>query len=215
MRKRQSNSIRIKVAREAALLLYTQQEKEYKQAKKRAADTLMTRALPSNKEIAYEMDLIAEETEGPARKERLIQMRKDALSIMVTLGEFHPRLVGSVWRGTAHKNSDIDIEVFASNHFAILERLKLSGFHVQKAEWQLLTKGVENEKTFHVYLASSSANAVELVVRNPEKVNAADRCEIYGDLIKGLDIHQLRRILLMNPAQKFVPASSNRNFLEP
>ncbi len=205
MRKRQTNSIRIKVAREAALLLYTQQEKEYKQAKERAADALMTRALPSNKEIAYEMDRIAEATEGPARKERLIEMRKDALSIMVTLGEFRPRLVGSTWRGTVHKNSDIDIEVFASNHIAVLERLKLSGFDVQKAEWQLLTKGVENEKTFHIYLARSSGYAVELVVRDPEKMNESDRCEIYGDLIKGLDIHQLRRVLLMNPAQKFVP----------
>jgi predicted nucleotidyltransferase len=211
LREKRSKSVRIKVAREAALLLYTQQEKEYKQAKKRAADALMTRALPSNKEIAYEMDRIAEATEGPARKERLVQMRKDALSIMVTLGEFHPRLVGSAWRGTAHRNSDIDIEVFASNHGTVVERLKLSGFHVQKAEWQLLTKGVENEETFHIYLASSSGNAVELVVRDAEKVNAADRCEIYGDLIKGLDIHQLRRVLLMDPAQKFVPVSPNSN----
>ncbi|MGD8507086.1 MAG: hypothetical protein PVF15_10545, partial [Candidatus Bathyarchaeota archaeon] len=53
-----------RVAREAALLLYTAQEKEYKQAKKRAAENLGARALPSNSEVARELDAIAEEREG-------------------------------------------------------------------------------------------------------------------------------------------------------
>ena len=46
--------MRNRVAREAALLLYTSQEKEYKQAKKRASETLGARVLPSNLEVAEE-----------------------------------------------------------------------------------------------------------------------------------------------------------------
>lgn len=205
MRNKPSDSIKEKIAREAALLLYTQQEKEFKQAKQRAAKTLASRTLPSNKEIAHELDKIADETEGSVRTERLVQMRKNALSIMITVGEFHPRLVGSVWRGTSHKNSDIDIEVFATEHEKVLERLRQEGFVIRKAEWQSMTKGNENERAFHIYLTLPSTHEVELVVRSPEKINEVDLCETYGDPIKGLGIHQLRRILLTNPTQKFVP----------
>jgi len=203
-----SNSIKERVAKEAAVLLYTEQEKEYKQAKQRAADTFGVRTWPSNKKVAEELDKTADEIEGPARKERLAQMRKDALSVMVVLGDFHPRLVGSVWRGTAHRNSDIDIEIFTSEHKTVLERLKQNGFAVQKTGWQVVTKGAGTERAFHVYLVSASLNEVELVVRSPEKINEINKCEIYGDIIKGLNIHQLRRVLLINPIQKFAPARS-------
>ena len=124
MRRQTTSSIRHKVAKEAAVLLYTQQEKEYKQAKLKAADTLGARSLPSNKEIASELDKMADEREGPERAERLTRMRKDALWIMVILGAFHPKLIGSVWRGTVNKNSDIDIEAFTSDQNRILERIK-------------------------------------------------------------------------------------------
>ena len=205
MRKQSSHFIKHKVAREAATLLYTQQEKEYKQAKQRAAETLGARLLPSNKDIALELDKIADEMEGSERTERLVLMRKDALRIMTTLGDFHPRLIGSVWRGTARKHSDIDIEAFCSDPTKVLERLRQNELAFRKAEWQLVTKGRELERAFHIYLTLPSAYEVELIVRNPEKMNEIDECEIYGDIVKGLSIHQLRRVLLINPFQKFVP----------
>ena len=206
MRKQTSRFIKYKVAREAATLLYTQQEKEYKQAKQRAAETLGARLLPSNKNIALELDKIADEMEGSERNERLAQMRKDALRIMVILGDFHPRLIGSVWRGTAHKNSDVDIEAFTSDPIGVLERLTQNGLAFRTAEWQFVTKRLERERAFHIYLTLPSANEVELIVRSPEKMNEIDECEIYGDTVKGLNIHQLRRVLLIDPFQKFVPS---------
>jgi predicted nucleotidyltransferase len=206
LRKQASHFIRYQVAREAATLLYTQQEKEYKQAKLRAADTLGARSLPSNKDIALEMDKMADEMEGSERAERLTQMRRDALWMMVILGDFHPRLIGSVWRGTAHKNSDIDIETFTSDPSTVLERLTRNGLIVRTAQWQMVSKGLELERAFHVYLTLPSKNEVELIARSPEKKDETDVCEIYGDTVKGLSIHQLRRILLTDPLQKFVPA---------
>jgi len=206
LRNKPSNAVKDKVAREAAVLLYTQQEKEYKQAKLRAAETLGARALPSNSLVAEELNRIADEMEGSARKEKLIQMRRDALSVMVMLGEFHPRLVGSVWRGTAHRNSDIDIEAFNLDCSLVLERLGQKNYIIRKAEWQTVTKGAGTERAFHVYFTSAVGNEVELVIRSPEKMNEIDKCEIYGDIIKGLNVHQLRRVLLTNPAKEFVPA---------
>jgi predicted nucleotidyltransferase len=206
LRRQASSSIRHKVAREAASLLYTQQEKEYKQAKLRAAETLGARSLPSNKDIALELDKMADEIEGPERAERLVQMRKDALRIMVMLGDFHPRLIGSVWRGSVNKNSDIDIEAFTSDQNKVLERITGSGLAVSTARWIFVSKGSELERVFQVHMTVPSKDEIELIVRSPEKREEPDVCEIYGDTVKGLNIHQLRGILLTDPLHKFVPA---------
>jgi len=198
-------SLRQRVAREAALLLYTSQEKEYKQAKKKAAKTLGARVLPSNTEVAQELDALADEMEGAARQERLIQMRREALRIMKTLRDFHPRLIGSVWRGTAHRHSDIDIVTFSSQATIVLRNLENEGHKVVKTEWQSAPKLDKREKSFHIYLGLRSGNEAEVVVRSLERINQRERCEIYGDTVTGLNHHQLERLLQENPLQRFTP----------
>jgi len=198
------SSMRRRVAREAAVLLYTGQEKEYKQAKRRAAQTLRVRVLPSNLEVATELDSFAEETEGPLRRERLVQMRREALQVMDALRSFHPRLVGSVWRGTAHRNSDIDILTFSADPTPVLAQLYRS-FNVVKTEWQSVTKRGKKESSYHIHLVLPSRDEAEVVVRSLEKTNQKERCEIYGDTATGLGYPQLLRVLRENPLQKFVP----------
>ena len=82
--------LRRKVAREAASLLYSGIEKEYKQAKLKAARTLGVKFVPTNLEVAVELDRIAEEREGAERQERLIRMRKEALQLMSILRAYNP-----------------------------------------------------------------------------------------------------------------------------
>jgi len=200
-----SISLKKRVAREAALLLYTGQEKEYRQAKIRAAKTLGTRVLPSNLEVATELDKLAEEREGPIRQRMLLQKRKDALRIMKTMRDFHPKLVGSVWRGTAHQNSDIDITVFSANPDEVLNRLERSSFRVMTSEWSSVTKRGRKESSFHIHFVLESGNEAEIVVRSPEKMGHLERCEIYGDTVKGLSPTQLEKILEEDPFQKFLP----------
>ena len=118
------SDLRFKIAREAATLLYLGAEKEYKQAKLKAAKTLCTHFLPTNLEVAIELDKIAEANEGAARKERLIQMRKEALKIMTILKAYGPLLIGSVWRGTIRQGSDIDIAAYHDAPDEILSLLK-------------------------------------------------------------------------------------------
>ncbi len=199
--------LRAQVAREAALLLYTEQEKEYKQAKRRAAKTLGARILPSNLEVAQELDEAAEQNEGPSRKERLIQMRRDALRVMGVLQDFHPRLVGSVWRGTVHRNSDIDIVTFSPNPESVLMKLKESGLQIAKAEWRSVTKQGRRETSFHIHVALPSENEAEIVVRSPERMNQVEWCEIYGDHVTGLNYLQLYKVLNEDTLQRFVPTS--------
>jgi predicted nucleotidyltransferase len=196
---------RSRVAREAALLLYTSQEKEYKQAKKRATETLGVRVLPSNLEVAEELDRIAEEREGASRREMLLRMRREAHKIMEILREFNPRLVGSVWRGTARKNSDIDILTFSQDQLQVLEQLQEHNFVAESSEWRSVTKEGRKEASFHIHILLSSGDGVEVVVRSQDCLGQPERCETYGDVKTGLNRNQLTKVLKENPLQKFVP----------
>ena len=197
--------LRDRVAQEAAMLLYTSQEKEYKQAKKRAAETLGVRIIPSNFEVAVELDRIAEEREGTQRRELVLRMRREAKEVMHVLEAFSPLLVGSVWRGTVHKNSDIDIYTFSESHVPVIEKLQVHNYEIKRAEWRSVTKAGKKESSFHVHFYLSSGDGVEVVVRSPECIGQQERCETYGDVNVGLNLKQLTEILDDNPLQKFMP----------
>lgn len=197
-------SQRKRAAREAADLLYTGLEKEYKQAKLSAAKTLGVHFLPSNTEVAMELNRIAEEKEGSARQENLVQMRWKALQIMEALRNFNPLLVGSVWRGTAHHNSDIDIITYAQNPRQIVSALQKHDFAITETEVQTVTKKGERRCSFHIYVELPTRKA-EIIVRNPQNINQRVKCEIYGDMITGLTRPQLQRVLNENPQRKFLP----------
>jgi predicted nucleotidyltransferase len=199
---------RVRVADEAALLLYLGQEREYKQAKLRAAKTLGVRVLPSNLEVAEALDRIAEEREGEERKKRLVAMRKEALEIMKLLRKMHPVLTGSVWRGTAHKGSDIDVVVFSDSPEKVQRELEKADLRIVKAEWQTVTKQGKKLQTFHIYLLLPSNNEVEIVVRGLERTCVKEPCEIYGDVQTGLNTEQLEQVLETYPTQKFTPNST-------
>ena len=200
------SDLRYKIAKEAATLLYFGAEKEYKQAKLKAAKTLGTHFLPTNLEVALELDKIAEANEGAARKERLIQMRKEALKIMKTLKEYHPLLIGSVWRGTVRQGSDIDIAVYHDLPDEIPIFLEKDGAKISRTEWTTVTKKGKTETAFHIYVETSSKQKIEVVVRNPDEAGCRRKCEVFGDELKGLNVQELERVLEENPTQKFIPA---------
>ncbi len=155
-----------RVAREAATLLYFGAEKEYKQAKVRAAETLGTHFLPSNLDVALELDKIAEENEGAQRKERLVQMRNEALKIMKLLDAYYPVLIGSVWRGTIRHGSDIDIAVYIDEPEEIVRILKTQEIKVSKTAWTKVNKRGLTSASFHIYAETSAKLGLEIVARS-------------------------------------------------
>ena len=193
------------MAREAAWLLYTKQAHEYKMAKEEAARTLGARVLPSNLEVALELDRLADELEGPARAERLVQMRREALAIMRVLAAFGPRLIGSVWRGIAHRGSDIDIEVFCDEPGRVEDLLKQAGYRVVGKE---LVEKQENGRlvaSYHLRLALPSGREAEVIVRPEAEHGRTRRCEIFGDSLRGLGLRELEELLARDPLRKFLP----------
>jgi predicted nucleotidyltransferase len=194
-----------KIAKEAATLLYLGIEKEYKQAKVKAAKTFRSRILPSNREIAIELDMISEEREGVGRKKNLVKMRIIALEIMKTLRVFNPLLIGSVWRGTIHHSSDIDILVYHDRPMEILTILKKQGFQILKTKRVTVTKKGKPKKSYHIYLKNLNKQIIEITIRNLDQQSKMKKCEIFGDKITGLKVKDLEKILKETPTEKFIP----------
>ena len=194
---------RSSVAAEAARLLYTGAAEEYIQAKKRAAASLGSRAVPSNYEVAIELDRIADEAEGGERQRRLIEMRRTAVHVMRDLSRFSPRLIGSVWRGTARRGSDIDLIALARSSTDVEAAL---GEYVIKEKGDVTFKG--GIHAYHFKL-DVPPDEVEVVVRNPAEY-AEERCDIFGDVKRGVTLHELERFLRVDPVRRFVPRRYSR-----
>lgn len=205
MTPKRSLNLRRKVAKEAADLLYSEVEKEYKQAKLKAAKTLGVHFLPTNLEVAIELDKIAEENEGKTRQKHLIQMRKAALKLMKILAAYNPVLIGSVWRGTIHHNSDIDIAVYHDKTEDVLKTIKQNNFKILRTEWARVTKKGVKKTSFHIHLKTPTKEKGEIIIRKRQEANHKEKCEIYGDVITGLHIRELEKVLKENPTQRFVP----------
>ena len=201
-----TSDLKSKVAREAANLLYCGAEKEYKQAKTRAAQMLGTHFLPSNLDVALELDRLAEEREGENRVERLIQMREEALQVMKLLDAFCPLLIGSVWRGTARRGSDIDIAVYADDPEKIVGAIKAAGLKVMGTRWTTVNKHGRTLASLNVQAQTASGHGLEIVVRSGEEQGEKRKCEIFGDEIKGLKTKELEKVLRNNPSARFLPA---------
>jgi len=200
------DDLKRRVAREAATLLYFGAEKEYKQAKDKAAKTLGTHFLPANIEVALELDRIADENEGYKRKERLVEMRREALDVMRLLSGFCPVLIGSVWRGTIKQGSDIDIAVYTDDPEEVVNALNADSVRILRTAWTIVNKKGVTLESFHIYAQTrGKQGGLEIVSRSREEADKKRRCEIFGDELKGLNISQLEKVLGTNPTQQFIP----------
>ena len=192
------------VAREAARLMYNRSVKEYKAAKETAAASLGAKALPSNYEVAAELDRLADEAEGHERRSRLIEMREAALEVMRPLRRHGPRLMGSVWRGTARVGSDIDVIVYGDPDE--VERELSRSYDVTGRDVERFTLEGLPRSTTHIRLTVRGYET-EVVVRPPGDMDAYgdDRCEIYGDARRGLGVDDLEKLMRSDPLRRFVP----------
>ncbi|MFX1521803.1 MAG: nucleotidyltransferase domain-containing protein [Promethearchaeota archaeon] len=196
---------RLEVAREAARLLYYGLATEYIFAKKRAARSLRIRSLPSNKEVALELNNLADSLEGEEeRKNRLVELRKEAYRYMKLLERFCPILKGSVWRGTITKRSDIDIVIYSSDFSQPLAVLNEQKIHPE-IQYNTRQNGSISKTYVHLTFVSPSEMNVEIVIRTPEEQGKREVCEIFGDIVKGFTISELEMILKEDPSVKILP----------
>ena len=107
--------IRRLIAAEAARIMVTQAQFNYRIAKQKAAERLginIRNALPSNVEVESALRAYQEFYGGVQHIHHLQKMRKIALRVMRSLELFRPRLVGPVLDGTADEHARVSLHVF-------------------------------------------------------------------------------------------------------
>lgn len=103
------------IAAEAARIMVTQSQFNYRIAKQKAAERLRIcsgAAMPSNAEVEHALRAYQAFYGGQQHSSHLRKLRNIALSVMRSLQEFRPRLVGPVLDGTADEHARISIHVF-------------------------------------------------------------------------------------------------------
>ena len=112
---RQNDRLRQEVAAEAARLLATEGQRNYGQAKQKAAHRLGLSGrsrLPSNAEVEAELKRYQAMYGGEELANDLTEKRQAALEAMKFFGRFRPKLVGPVLEGTSDRHSRISMHVF-------------------------------------------------------------------------------------------------------
>lgn len=190
--------IRRQIAFLAAQLMYQRTESEYFTAKRKAARQLGVEYrfrpgdLPTNREIRDQIQAMARMHEGPKRKERLRDMRVEALRLMRLLTRFRPRLIGSVWTGHVRKGSDIDIHVFTDSLGLLTGTLDEHGLDHEVERKRVIKHGEERSFT-HVRVADRYT--FELTVYPEDKAHYVFKSSITGKAIERASIAELEAFL--------------------
>lgn len=198
------------VAFEAAKLLYNGEYEEYIDAKRAAAEDLEASILPSNREVALKILEYALEVEGDDYWMRLKELRDEALEVMEDLSEFNPRLVGSVWRGIVKPSSDIDIELDSENLEEVKQRIEESGYKILGIERINVPEPLRHGSLWRIRILGKRGHEVEIILKEHQNYLNPPRCDIFGDIKKGLNISELRKVLRKMPMALFIPERGKR-----
>ena len=126
--------VRQHIAREAARILVESGNRNFLQAKRKAAQQLGisdARNLPGNDEIEQALMDYQRLFRAHVQPKHLRRLRETAAEGMRFLGHFAPRLVGPVLEGTADQHSEVTLHLFADQ--------------VEQVGAFLLERGIPNE----------------------------------------------------------------------
>jgi hypothetical protein len=192
--------LRLLIAREAARLMYEEEVREYRDAKRKAAKRFgaekalaLGSHLPSNAEIHAELSRLIGVYEGDVLPERLLHMRLLALRCLEMLAPFRPYLVGSVLAGAVTEGSDIDIHLFVDSAEEVEEFLRERGIPFV-SETVSVRRGGEFLEYPHIYLEEEGVE-IECTVYPIEDIHRIPKSSITGRAMERADEKRLRRII--------------------
>jgi predicted nucleotidyltransferase len=188
------------IAQEAARLMYEEQIREYRTAKRKAARRFgpeqslsLGNHLPSNAEIRQELMRLLDLHEEQLRPERLLQLRLLALKYLELMAPFRPYLVGSVLSGCVTERSDIDIHLFAESPEDVAGFLGAEGIPFEE---KLVTvrQGGKYLDYIHFYLEDQGIE-IECSIYTPKERHRVPRSSITGQPMERADAKKLRRLI--------------------
>jgi len=123
---KKTSQVRRSIAAEAARIMSTQSQFNYRAAKQKAAERLginLRTSMPSNAEVESALRAYQDFYGGRQHIHHLQKKRKVALDVMRSLESFCPRLVGPVLEGTANEHTRVSLHVFNDPPDAVLIHL--------------------------------------------------------------------------------------------
>ncbi len=194
------NRIRRLIAQEAARLMYEEQIREYRTAKRKAArrfgpeqSLCLGNHLPSNAEIRQELQRLLDLHEEQLQPERLLHLRILALKYLELLAPFRPYLVGSVLSGCVTERSDIDLHLFAEEVEEVVHFLRNRGLAFEE-ELVTIRQGGEYVDYSHIYLEDQGVE-IECSIYTTRERHRIPRSSITGKPMERADAGKLRRLI--------------------
>jgi hypothetical protein len=179
---RKLRQIRLEVAAEAARIIATEGQPNYRAAKKKAADRIGVSerlALPSNLEVQDALNTYQELYGGEAHRANLERLRRTAVEAMQLLDRFNPRLVGPVLDGTANSHSRISLHVFADSVESVILFFLERGAVFRQEQRQIRWFNGEHRLVPLVVVSLAGAE-IELAVFEPVHLRQAPPSPIDG-----------------------------------
>lgn len=195
-----SSKLRRRIAWEAARLMYSREVSEYYVAKQKAAKRLYKgwikpADLPTNSEIREQVQTLARLHEGAeTHSQHLLQMRVRAAWWMKRLAQFHPKIIGSVLKGSIRQGSDIDLHVFAANPHSITLELDDLGAAYQLERKRVMKDGEQRVFT-HIHVRDEFP--LELTVYHPSLLGFRFRSSITNKAIERASLSELERLIAL------------------
>ena len=179
---RKLKQVRLEVATEAARIIATEGQHNFHAAKKKAAERIgvsQRLALPSNIEVQEALQHYQRLYGGQEHASNLEHLRLIAVSVMNSLCDYSPRLVGPVLDGTAGKHSRIAMHVFCDAPEELVMNLLDWGKPFDQEQRQIRWHD-GGHKTVPILVIEENGAEVELAVFNPIDLRQAPPSPLDG-----------------------------------
>lgn len=193
------DQLRRAVAQEAARIMAEQGIEDFLLAKRKAAERFHIQisnsaVLPKNAEIEAAL-LEHQRLFQPQRHtQQLQELRSAAIRLMRLLGEFKPRLVGSLLNGTATANTEINLHVFVDQAEQVALRLEELGIEHRHAEKRLRYEP-ERWVSYPSFKFVAGQRAVEVVAFPINGLRQSPSSAVDGKPMARADIAEVESLL--------------------
>jgi len=177
--------MREQLAHQAAKLMAENGITDHAHAKRKAAKQLGasdTHHLPSNDEINVALQSFRHLFQSHTHPDVLRQLRKEALTSMQMLAEFHPYLTGSVLNGTAGEQSDINIMLFSDDAKAVVLFLLKHNIIFETDIWKVQLSGQNQTVPSYTVIGESDVQTHLILLPENARFSGSRKSATHADI---------------------------------
>lgn len=179
---RKLQQLRRDVAQEAARIMATEAQHNYRAAKQKAAARVGVSsrlALPSNREVEAALRAYQSFYGGAQHDRSLASLRETAVKVMHALEPYDPRLVGPVLEGTADRFSRVSVHLFCDPPDAVAMELTERGIGYRQEERKIRWHDGSHRRV-PMLVTEVDGHTVELALFGRKDLRQAPPCPVRG-----------------------------------